>query len=67
MTSDMNKFFNFKSHDEGIFRVGNNATCQVKGTGSITIDGKTNTEDVYFANSLKHNLLILGQVVDKDY
>ena len=38
MTSDMNKFFDFKIQDGGIIRVGNNATCQVKGIGSIIID-----------------------------
>ena len=49
MTSDMNKFVDFKSQDgPGIVRVGNNATCQVKGIGSITLDGKTNTKDVFF-------------------
>ena len=60
MASDMNKFVDFKSWDGGIFRVGNNATFQVKGIGSITLDGKTNTEDVYFVDGLKNNLLRLG-------
>ena len=50
MTGDMNKFVDFKSQDWGIVRVGNNATCQVKGIGSITLDGKTNTKDVYFVD-----------------
>ena len=67
MTSDINKFVNFKSHDGGIVRVGNNATCQVKGTGSINLDGKTKTKDVYFVDGLKHNLLSVGQIVDKGY
>ena len=67
MTGDMNKFFNFKCHDGGIVKVGNNTTCQVKSIGSITLYGKTNTEDVYFVDSLKHNLLSVGQLVDKGY
>ena len=67
MTSDMNKFVNFKIHDGGIVRVVNNATCQVKGIRSITLDGKTNTKDVYFFNGLKHNLLSVGQLVDTTY
>ena len=57
MTGDMNKFVYFKSHDGGIVRVGNNAACHVKGIGSITLDAKTNTKDVYFVDGLKHNLL----------
>ena len=48
MTSDMNKFVDFKSQDGGIVRVGNNGACQVKVIRSITLDGKTNNEDVYF-------------------
>ena len=67
MTGDMNKFVDFKSYDGGIVRVGNNATCHVKGIGSITLDGKTNIEDVYFVDGLKHNLLSVGQLVDKGY
>ena len=57
MTSDMNKFFKFKNHDGGIVRVGNNATYHITWIGSITLDGKTNTDDVYFVDGLKHNLL----------
>ena len=67
MTSDMNKFVDFKSHDGGIVRVRNNAVCQVKGIGYITLDGKPNTKDVYFVDGLKHNLLSVGQLVDKSY
>ena len=50
MIGDMNKFVGFKSQDGGIVRVGNNATCQVKGIGSINLDGKTNIQDVYFVD-----------------
>ena len=67
MTSDMNKFIDFKSYDGGIVRVGNNAVCHVKGIGSINLDGKTKTEDVYFVDGLKHNILSVGQLVDKGY
>ena len=67
MTSDMKKFVNFKIQDGGLFKVGNNATCQVKGIGSITLDGKTNTEDVYFVDGLKHNILSVGKLVEKGY
>ena len=67
MIGDMNKFVDFKSQDGGIVKVGNNATCQVKGIGSITLDGKTSTKDVYFVDGVKHNLLSVGQLVDKGY
>ena len=67
MTGDMNKFVDFKSCDGGTIRVGNNATCYIKGIGSITLDGKSKTEDVYFVDGLKHNLLSVGQLVVKCY
>ena len=63
----MNKFFDFKSQDGGIAKVGNNVACQVKGIGSITLDGKTKIEDVYYVDGLKNNLLSVGKLVDKGY
>ena len=56
MTGNRNKFVDFKSQDGGIVKVGHNKTCQVKGIGSITLDGKNNIEDVYFFDGLKKNL-----------
>ena len=44
MTSDML----LQKLDGGIVRFGNNVACQVKGIRSITLDGKTNMEDLYF-------------------
>ena len=60
MIGDTSKFFKFKSHDGGVFRVGNNVACHITGFGSITLDGKTHTNDVYFVDGLKHNLLSVG-------
>ena len=57
MTSDMNKFVKFKSHDGGIVRVGKNVACHIIRIGFITLDGKTYIDDVYFVDGLKHNLL----------
>ena len=67
MTSDINEFVKFNSYDGGIVRVGNNAACHIKGMGSITLDGKTNIDDVYFVDDLKHNNLNVGQLIDKGY
>ena len=67
MNSDMNKFIKFRNHDGRIVRVGNNAACHIIGIGSITLDGKTNTNDVYFVDGLKHNHLSCGQLVNKGY
>ena len=67
MTTDMSKFVKFKSHDGGIVRVGNNVVCHIIGIESITLDGKTYTDDVYFVDGLKHNLLNVGHLMDKVY
>ena len=67
MLGDMRKFVWFKSHDGGIAKVGNNAACHIRGIGSIILDGKTNTDDVYFVDGLKHKFLSVGQLVDKGY
>ena len=67
MTSDMRKNFKFSSHDGGFVRVGNNVSYHIIGIGSITIDGKTNIDDIYFVDGLKHNLLSVGQFMDKGY
>ena len=66
MTGDMSNFVKFRSHGR-IVRVGNNAACHITRIGSITIDDKTYTDDVYFVDGLKHNLLSVGQLMDKGY
>ena len=60
MTNDMSKFLKFRNHDEVIVRVGNNIAYHITWIGSITLDGKTNTDDVYFVDGLKNNLLSVG-------
>ena len=65
MAGDMIKFFKIKSHDGRVVRVGNNATYHIIGIGSITLDGKTYTDDVYFVDGLKHNMLSVGQLMEK--
>ena len=60
MIGDMNRFVKFRNYDGGIVRVGKNATCHIKGIGSITLDGGTNTNDVSFVDGLKHNFLSVG-------
>ena len=67
MTDDIEKLVDINSQNGGTVRVGNNVACQVKGIRSITLDGKTNTEDVYFVDGLKKNLLSIRQLVDKGY
>ena len=67
ITGDMSNFVKFRSHDGGIIIVWNNAAYHIIGIGSITLDGKTNTNNVCFVDGLKHNLLSVGQLIDKGY
>ena len=60
MTGDMNMFIKYKNHDGDIVRVGNNATYHITRIRFITFDSKTNTNDVYFIDGLKHNFLSVG-------
>ena len=59
MTSDMNNFVKYRNNDGNIVRFGNNEACHIREIGSITLDGKTKIDDVYFVHGLKHNLLVL--------
>ena len=67
MIGDMRKFVKFRSHDGGIVKVGNSVAYHIIGIRSITLDGKTHTDDVYFVDGLKHSLLNVGQLMDKGY
>ena len=67
MTGDMSKFVKFRSRYGGIVWVGNNTAYHITRIGSITLDGKTYIDDVYFVDGLKHNLLSVGQLMDKGY
>ena len=63
----MNKFVKFKNHDGGIVRVGNNVAYHITRIGSITLDGKTTNDDVYFVNDLNHKFLSVGNLVDNRF
>ena len=60
MTNDMNKFVKFSNHYGVIIRVGNDASYDIMGIWSITLDGHNNIDEVYFVDGLKHNLLSVG-------
>lgn len=62
-----NKLCEFKNCDGGIIRFGNFATCHIKGKWSISLDGKTNNEDVYFVDGLKCIRFNVRQLVHKVY
>lgn len=67
MTSDKSKFLSLEEFDGGVVRFGNNSPCMVKGKGSISLNGKSNADDVFWVEGIKNNLLSVGQLNDKGY
>jgi hypothetical protein len=67
MTSDRHNFVKLNKYDGGIVKFANNTPRLIIGRGPISFDGKTYIDDVLFFDGLKHNLLSVGQILDKDY
>ena len=67
MTCDKNKFVELTIYDGGVVRFANNTPKSIIGIGSIILDGKINTDDVFLVEGLKHNLLSVSQIVEKGY
>ena len=67
MIGDMNKFVKFRNHNGGIIRVDNNTTCHITRIRSITLDGKTNTDVIYFVDGVTNLAYLLNCYVKIDY
>lgn len=61
MTGDKIKFTTMQEYNGGVVRLGDNKACEIKGRGTIYLDGKHNTNDVLYVECLKHNLLSIGR------
>lgn len=67
MTSDQSKFLSLKEFDGRVVRFGNDSPCMVKGKGTISLNGKSSADDVYWVDGLKHNILSVAQLNGKGY
>jgi hypothetical protein len=67
MTGDRHKFVKLNKFDGGIVRFRHNTPRPIIDKGSISLDGKSYTDDVLFVDGLKHSLLSVGQLLDKGY
>lgn len=65
MTSDKSIFLSMERYDGGKVRFGDDKVFVIHGRGSICFDGKDNNDDVLYVEGLKHNILSVGQMVDK--
>lgn len=67
MIGDKGKFLNFQEYNGGLVRFGDDKACLIKGKGTISLDGKHNTDNVYYVEGLKHNNLSFRQLVEKGF
>ena len=67
MTCDKYKFIHLEKYNGCMVRFGHKTPKPIIGRGAITLDGKNNTDDVLYVDGLQHNLLSIGQLLDKDY
>ncbi|GAV91739.1 hypothetical protein CFOL_v3_35129, partial [Cephalotus follicularis] len=65
MTGDKSLFVKYESKEGGEVTFGDNAKGKIKGVGSIG-NLKTSIHNVLFVDGLKHNLLSISQLCDKD-
>lgn len=67
MTGDKSEFFKLDKYDGGLGMFGDDTGAKICGIGSISFDGKHNTDDVYYVNGLRHNLLSVSHMCSKGY
>lgn len=67
MIGDKKKFLSLQEFEGGLVRFGDDKACMIRGKGIISLDGKHNTKNVYYVEGLNHNLLSVGQLVEKGF
>ncbi|GLJ28094.1 hypothetical protein SUGI_0551600 [Cryptomeria japonica] len=67
MTRDKRNFLTLQEFDGGLVKFGDNKACKIKGKGRISLDSNTTNNNAYYAEGLNHNLLSVGQIVDRGF
>lgn len=67
MTGVKSNFIKLEKYDGHIVRFGYDQTTRIVGIGSISFDGKYNTDNVFYVKGLNHNLLSVGQMCENGY
>lgn len=57
MNGDKDKFINLKKYDGGLVKFAGEEATPICGVGSISIDGKHKTNNVYYIEGMRHSLL----------
>lgn len=60
MTSNKSKFVSLEKHKGGVVRFGDDKVGIIWVRGSISLDGKHNTNDILYVKGLRHNFLSFG-------
>jgi hypothetical protein len=60
MIGDKRNFVSMENYEGGVVRFGDDKYGIIHGRGSISLDGKHNTNDFLYVEGLKHNLLSIG-------
>lgn len=63
MTGDKDTFTKLEDWNGGLVRFGDNSSTEIKGEGTLSIDGKLLARDLYYVEGLKHNFLVLVRCV----
>ncbi|XP_057818235.2 uncharacterized protein LOC131031205 [Cryptomeria japonica] len=67
MISDRDKFINLEKPDGGSIKFARDEAAPICGKGSISIDDKHKTDDVYYVQGLRHYRLSMSQNCSKGY
>ena len=68
MTGDKAKFIKLQQYEGGSVKFGNNDGAKICGKGTVQLkEGKIHSEEVLYVSGLRHNLLSVSQICDKDH
>ena len=67
MTGDTNKFEKLEHYNGSCVKFGNDASCYVKGKGSIILNEKIKCDNAYWVDRLKNNFLNLVELNSLGY
>lgn len=60
MIGDKSKFMSLEKYEGVVVKFGDDKAGIIRGRGSISLDGKHNTNDVLYVEGLNHNILSVG-------
>ena len=62
MTGNRSQFSTFETYDGNNVKFGNDASCHIKGKGSVILTNKITCDNTYYVEGLNYNLLSVSQL-----